>query len=412
MARNAQRTSSRQRTHATPIPLVVLILFFVGMVPGKTSIAQTIATYEYEWTKLDRISKVTGSTGQTDFAYDGDGLRVSKQSEAGSRFYVRDSQGRVIAEYDGAGELIAEHVYAGAKRVAKILPSGRRLYYHADIVGTPFAITDQEGELVWRGESLPFGKEVVSNGLDDEQKFTGKERDAETGQHYFEARYYDEEIGRFLSIDEAGGRADIPQSWNRYAYALNNPLGLVDPDGRQETEAQRGFDLPALVMKIRAVDEAAQAVLFAGYRYSLRVLADGSLIDGISADLGDMSRLVGLRDLAKAYQPLNLDGRASSSRLKLKKTLRRVGKGTVNGLGIITSNYFNGMEALFQGGDVAEALTAVQTPLSLEQQIAVSVLVHTALREFQAFFGRMFGGSAADRDLVQTQQHIEEGIVE
>ena len=57
-------------------------------------------------------------------------------------------------------------------------------------------------------------------------EFTGKERDAETGLDYFGARYLSATQGRFTSGDPflGGGRPEDPQSWNRYAYARNNPL--------------------------------------------------------------------------------------------------------------------------------------------------------------------------------------------
>ena len=54
-------------------------------------------------------------------------------------------------------------------------------------------------------------------------KFTGKERDTESGLDYFGARYYGSSMGRFMSPDPLGGHMENPQSLNKYAYALNNP---------------------------------------------------------------------------------------------------------------------------------------------------------------------------------------------
>jgi RHS repeat-associated protein len=73
------------------------------------------------------------------------------------------------------------------------------------------------------------------------RKFTGKERDAETGLDYFGARYFSAAQGRFTSPDPLlnSGRPEIPQSWNRYSYTLNNPLKYVDPDGLWEWEADK-----------------------------------------------------------------------------------------------------------------------------------------------------------------------------
>jgi RHS repeat-associated protein len=64
--------------------------------------------------------------------------------------------------------------------------------------------------------------------------FTGKERDAESGNDYFGARYYASSMGRFLSPDPGwffATNPTNPQTWNLYSYVLNNPLNAVDPDG-------------------------------------------------------------------------------------------------------------------------------------------------------------------------------------
>lgn len=62
-------------------------------------------------------------------------------------------------------------------------------------------------------------------------RYTGKERDTESGLDYFGARYYASTMGRFLSPDSVGGSPENPQSWNLYSYVWNNPLTNTDPDG-------------------------------------------------------------------------------------------------------------------------------------------------------------------------------------
>jgi RHS repeat-associated protein len=65
------------------------------------------------------------------------------------------------------------------------------------------------------------------------EKFTGKERDSESGLDYFGARYYGSALGRFTSVDPEGASASLfdPQRWNGYSYAVNNPYKFVDRDG-------------------------------------------------------------------------------------------------------------------------------------------------------------------------------------
>jgi RHS repeat-associated protein len=90
------------------------------------------------------------------------------------------------------------------------------------------------------------------------QQFTAKERDRETGLDYFGARYYASTQGRFISIDPllASGRPFNPQTWNRYAYALNNPIRFTDPSGLQEQdESGRGRPDPCKVNKCQTDDK-------------------------------------------------------------------------------------------------------------------------------------------------------------
>ncbi len=109
-------------------------------------------------------------------------------------------------------------------------------YYHVDALGSVRAITDGNGAVVGpRYDYLPFGEETAAQTSTNTRRFTGKERDGETGLDYFGARYYRSDIGRFTTIDPVytwSENLEDPQRWNRYAYARNNPLKYVDPDGR------------------------------------------------------------------------------------------------------------------------------------------------------------------------------------
>ena len=69
--------------------------------------------------------------------------------------------------------------------------------------------------------------------LFDSPKFTGKERNSESGLDYFGARYMSAAQGRFTTADPYMPSADVkdPQRWNRYVYAGNNPLRYIDPNG-------------------------------------------------------------------------------------------------------------------------------------------------------------------------------------
>ena len=194
----------------------------------------------------DRIASAGGVTPSTKYEYDGEGRRVrmhicptlvacSPGPEADTTIYVYDAFGRLAAEY--------------APKPGNTGTS----YFTLDHLGSTRLETDAEGRQLRCSDYLPFGQEIPA-GLggrsscfasgDNKIRFAGKERDVETGLDFSLARYYSGSQGRFTSGDPlnvpALQRLDPkkfaaitanPQNWNGYAYARNNPLKNVDPDG-------------------------------------------------------------------------------------------------------------------------------------------------------------------------------------
>ncbi|NRB25620.1 MAG: peptidoglycan DD-metalloendopeptidase family protein, partial [Shewanella sp.] len=105
--------------------------------------------------------------------------------------------------------------------------SSRVRYQHTDMLGTPVMETDESGYVISRSVYEPFGKRL--GGEKAGLGFTGHLQDEDLGLTYMQARYYDPLIGRFYSNDPIGFR-DI-HSFNRYAYANNNPYKYTDPTG-------------------------------------------------------------------------------------------------------------------------------------------------------------------------------------
>jgi RHS repeat-associated protein len=133
-------------------------------------------------------------------------------------------------------------------------------YYHLDAVGNVLAVTDQAGVVVEQHDYLPFGEEWNPTPGTQPIRFTGKERDTETGLDYFGARYYGSNIARFTTVDPASTiRENIldPQRWNKYAYALNNPLRYVDPDGRDAIWVQHKDGTATLVIPVQFAGSGA-----------------------------------------------------------------------------------------------------------------------------------------------------------
>lgn len=107
-------------------------------------------------------------------------------------------------------------------------------YYHTDALGSVVAATDESGGVLWREAYQPFGKRIDNevSSKDNTPFYTGKPHDDGTGLSYFGARYYDPFVGRFLGTDPVDVDPNNLHSFNRFAYANNNPYTFVDPDGR------------------------------------------------------------------------------------------------------------------------------------------------------------------------------------
>jgi RHS repeat-associated protein len=106
-------------------------------------------------------------------------------------------------------------------------------FYHNDLLGSPVAATDELGNLLWREEYQPYGQRIKNENStkDNPLWYTGKAHDESTGLTYFGARYYDPLAGRFMGVDPVGFQEGNIHSFNRYAYANNNPYKFVDQDG-------------------------------------------------------------------------------------------------------------------------------------------------------------------------------------
>jgi RHS repeat-associated protein len=133
-------------------------------------------------------------------------------------------------------------------------------YIHTDGLGSPVARTDSAGNIVSRTRYEPYG--LTAGGATPTIGFTGHVNDADTGLVYMQQRYYDPVAGRFLSIDPVTTDADTGGSFNRYAYAENNPYKYVDPDGRSViAAAYTGGAVLVIGAYKYATDPAARAVI-------------------------------------------------------------------------------------------------------------------------------------------------------
>ncbi|HKW76282.1 MAG TPA: RHS repeat-associated core domain-containing protein, partial [Terriglobales bacterium] len=173
-------------------------------------------------------------TSGTTFTYDGDGRRVAKSD--GTLYWVDDDL-RPLSIGTSTGSITKDFVFLGSKRIAFIaLSTGNPYYYLSDHLGSTAVIGSGDGKAIeWEADYFPFGnqRQIFTNLVNNTYQFTGYEYDSSSGYNYAIARFESGRLSRFLSPDPYLGSMDVtnPQSLNRYAYVMSDPLNNTDPAG-------------------------------------------------------------------------------------------------------------------------------------------------------------------------------------
>jgi RHS repeat-associated protein len=189
-------------------------------------------------------------TPQYRYVYDGDGNRVEKcaavsaatlcpTSGTSGTLYWRSTSGDTLDESDLAGNPQEEYIFFNGQRIARrdVTSGGATIavhYYFSDHLGSHSVIENATGTACEQDiDYYPYGGQEndYCPNVAQHYKFTGKERDTESGLDDFEARYVGSSLGRFMSADLLAGHPQDPQTLNRYAYVANNPLSRTDPSG-------------------------------------------------------------------------------------------------------------------------------------------------------------------------------------
>ncbi len=184
----------------------------------------------------ERISSAIGLGGLANI---NDPLSIEKYEnwkiKAGS---LKDEMSRTINEclkneYDIKNSL--EFLHGMEEAAAGTMD---RYFYHPDHLGSSSWITDGKGYAIQHLHYLPFGEDWVDQrnaSWNAPYTFSGKEKDVETGYSYFGARYYDSGLSIWLSVDPMSENTPFATP---YAYCINNPIILHDPDGRDWYEVE------------------------------------------------------------------------------------------------------------------------------------------------------------------------------
>ena len=211
-------------------------------------ISNSPASYVY-----DGENRLVWTSGYR-YVYDGDGKRVEKcavvsattpcpTSGTSGTLYWYGTNSEPQAESDLSGNVLENYIFFNGQRIARRDGSTKAVhFYFSDHLGSHAVVENATGTVCeqdidyypYGGQENDYCPNVAQN-----YKFTGKERDSESGLDNFGKRYFGSSLGRFQTPDPLlnSGRPENPQTWNKYAYVLNNPLKLTDPTGLWEWAA-------------------------------------------------------------------------------------------------------------------------------------------------------------------------------
>ncbi|WP_437192196.1 RHS repeat domain-containing protein, partial [Salmonella sp. LPS 503/02] len=183
-------------------------------------------TFTYD--SQNRLVAATVAGVTASYTYNHLDQRVTKTLNGHTRLLVYDLAGNLIEELDAAtGDVLAEYIWLDGTPLG-FVQSEQIYQVHVDHLGTPKALTDVSGQVVWKASYSPFGKaSITTQGPTFNLRFPGQYYDAETGLHYNWRRYYDPATGRYITSDPLG----LIDGVNTYGYVHGNPMSNTDPTG-------------------------------------------------------------------------------------------------------------------------------------------------------------------------------------
>lgn len=254
----------------------------------------------FAFDQANRLTNVTVTGATEAHVYDGDGTRFSRRVGTDPAIrYVSDVAGGLPVTIDDGTR---KYVYGLGLSYAV---SGSSIeVYHADRLGSVRALTNGSGTVTATYRTDEWGNPTQTSGSST-QPFgsTGEPRDA-TGLSYLRARYYDPQLGRFLSRDTWPGSPASTQTLNRFSYVSNNPVRFADPSGHclVDTVADVGFSIVSLGFLVFGPGKDR------GDNFQALLLDAGGILIPCGAGAGTISRVLRVADNATGQRGTSVLG--------------------------------------------------------------------------------------------------------
>jgi RHS repeat-associated protein len=199
-------------------------------------VSSTGFTYDAE----NRLVGVSGGVTAT-FTYDGDGNRVKGVITSGTT--TTSTYIGSYFEWTGSTSTMKKYYYAGSTRVAMRTGSSTPNYLLGDHLGSNAITTNSSGVRIAEIRYYPWGTTRYTYGTSPTTyQYTGQRVETSLGLLFYNARWYDPALGRFLQADTLVPGAGNPQAYDRYAYVLNSPINYTDPSGHHYCDSEYAAD--------------------------------------------------------------------------------------------------------------------------------------------------------------------------
>ncbi len=194
---------------------------------------------EYQYNN-GNLSKIVKDNTTSEYIYNENGQRVQKIINGVVTDYYYENE-RLIVEKSEDNTIW--YIYGNSDEKVGFIHNSVTYYYERNAMGDIVNILDTAGNIlvtyaydVWGNVTIITGDETLAD--INPIRYRGYYFDRESGLYYLNTRYYNSEIGRFMSLDEAVAIINSTDNYNLYAYCCNNPVNHYDPDGREKVNVR------------------------------------------------------------------------------------------------------------------------------------------------------------------------------